>query len=178
MPCLVLQSDRSDPADDAFRTVVHEYVHVLADEPWMPLWLIEGMADYYSVTTLSRDRRRAAVGERIAPHVVQAQQWWVPLSQVLETPRTSPLANDESGMSFYAESWLLVHHLMRRDTPRRGTQIAKLSSICCHAGATEASGVRAGRRTAGRRSESTLRRYVGTGFPVRRRHRRFVARTR
>ena len=159
MPCLVLRSDRADPAEDAFRTVVHEYVHVLADEPWMPLWLIEGMADYYSVTTLSRDRRRAAVGERIAPHVAQAQQWWVPLPQVLETPRTSPLANDESSMSFYAESWLLVHHLMRA-TPEKGSQIAKFIDRLS-AGATEAS---AFEQAIGppAKVEVALRRYLGT----------------
>ncbi|MBP1679303.1 MAG: hypothetical protein H6Q29_1214, partial [Bacteroidetes bacterium] len=113
MPCMVLRSDRAGPSDDSFRTIVHEYVHVLADAPWMPLWLIEGMADYYSTTTLSRDRRRAVLGDRIPTHLAQAARWWVPLPQILAMPRSARLANDESGMSFYAESWLLVHYLTR-----------------------------------------------------------------
>jgi len=158
MPAMALRSDRSDPEDDAFRTVVHEYVHVLADEPWMPLWLIEGLADYYSVTSLSRDRRRATLGDRIPAHMTQAQRGWVPLAQVLDMPRNSRLANDDPGMSFYAESWLLVHYLMRA-TPEKGSQIVRFIEMLS-AGVPEAS---AFEQSIGppAKVETALRRYLG-----------------
>jgi len=96
MPCMVLRSDRSGPSDDSFRTIVHEYVHVLSDAPWMPLWLIEGMADYYSTTTLSRDRRRAVLGDRIPTHLAQAARWWVPLRPRASSSRTTTSARSRS----------------------------------------------------------------------------------
>jgi Flp pilus assembly protein TadD len=137
MPCMVLRSQRTSAGEDAVRVVVHEYVHVLSDAPWMPLWLIEGLADYYSTTTLSRDRRRAELGDRIRYHLEQATRWWVPLPQVLGTSRASALADDETGRSLFAESWLLVHYLMR-GTPGKGSQIARFIDMVS-AGATEAS---------------------------------------
>jgi hypothetical protein len=97
MPCMVLRSQRSSAGEDAVRVVVHEYVHVLADAPWMPLWLIEGIGDYYSTATLSRDGRRAELGQRIPYHIEQATRWWVPLPQVLGTSRASTLADHETG---------------------------------------------------------------------------------
>ena len=124
MPCMVLRSQRSSAGEDAVRVVVHEYVHVLADAPWMPLWLIEGIGDYYSTTTLSRDGRRAELGHRIPYHIEQATRWWLPLPEVLGTSRAAPLADDENGRSIFAESWLLVHYLMRA-TPGKGSQIAR-----------------------------------------------------
>jgi Tfp pilus assembly protein PilF len=161
MPGIVLRSNRGDPRDDAFRTVVHEYVHVLADEPWLPLWLIEGLADYYSVTTLSRDRRRASVGDRIPEHVAQAQRWWVPLRQVLDRPRTSPLANDDSSLSFYAESWLLVHYLMRA-TPEKGSQLARFIDLLSTGTAEDSAFEQAIGTPA--KVETSLRRYLGNSI--------------
>jgi Tfp pilus assembly protein PilF len=128
MPGLVIRSDRSGQADDGFRTIVHEYVHVLADAPWMPLWLIEGLADYYSTTTISRNGQNAALGDRIPAHLAQATESWVPIAEVVGTPRTSRLANDTFGLSFYAESWLLVHYLARA-TPEKGAQIVRLIDL-------------------------------------------------
>ena len=131
----------------SFRTIVHEYVHVLFDAPGLPLWLSEGIADYYSTTTLSRDRRRVVLGDRIPAHLAQASRWWVPLSQVLSVPRSARLSNDDTDMSFYAESWLLVHYLMR-GTPARGAQIARFLDLLA-GGRDGGRGVRAGHRSAG-----------------------------
>jgi tetratricopeptide (TPR) repeat protein len=157
-PCMVL---RSDGSDESFRTIVHEYVHVLFDAPRLPLWLSEGIADYYSTTTLSRDRRRAVIGDRIPAHLAQASRWWVPLSQVLARTRSSRLSNDDASLSFYAESWLLVHYLTR-GTPAKGAQIARLVDLLS-AGATEEA---AFEQAIGKpaKIEADLRRYLGNGI--------------
>jgi len=158
IPCMVL---RSNGSDEAFRTIVHEYVHVLFDAPWLPLWLSEGIADYYSTTTLSRDRRRAVLGDRIPAHLTQASRWWVPLSQVLGRTHSSRLSNDDASMSFYAESWLLVHYLTR-GTPAKGAQIARFVDLLS-AGATEEA---AFEQAIGKpaKIEAELRRYLGNGI--------------
>ncbi len=155
IPCMVLRSDRSD---DSFRTIVHEYVHVLFDAPGRPLWLSEGMADYYSTTTLSRDRRRVVLGDRIPAHLAQASRWWVPLSQVLSLARSARLSNGDTDTSFYAESWLLVHYLMR-GTPAHGAQIARFVDLLA-GGVTEAA---AFEQAIGppAKIEADLRRYLG-----------------
>jgi Flp pilus assembly protein TadD len=158
IPCMVL---RSDGSDESFRTIVHEYVHVLFDAPWLPLWLSEGIADYYSATTLSRDRRQAVLGDRIPAHLAQATRGWVPLSRVLALSRSSRLSNDDTSMSVYAESWLLVHYLTR-GTPARGAQIARFIDLLS-AGATEAA---AFEQAIGSPAtiEADLRRYLGNGI--------------
>jgi Flp pilus assembly protein TadD len=132
-PCMVMRSARSG---EAFRTVVHEYVHVLFDAPWMPPWLSEGVADYFSTTAVRRDGRRAVMGEKLAAHVNQATRWWIPLSDVVSRPASARLSNTEGGESFYAESWLLVHYLIRA-TPEKGTQLGRFMELL-------ASGVSAG----------------------------------
>lgn len=157
-PCMVLRPTRPD---EAFRTIVHEYVHVLFDAPWVPAWLNEGMADYYSMTSVTRDGRKAVVGERIATHVAQASGWWVPVSEVLARPRSSRLSNNEGSESFYAESWLLVHYLMRA-SPARGAQLVQLIDLLA-AGVPEQS---AFEQAIGSPTlvELALRRYLGNGI--------------
>ena len=154
-PCMVLRAARSD---DAFRTIVHEYVHVLFDAPWVPAWLSEGAADYYGTTSIGRDGRRAVLGDRIQAHVAQASRWWVPLSQVLTRERSAHISNDNGSKSFYAESWLLVHYLTRA-TPARGDQIAHFMDLLS-AGASEAA---AFEQAIGPPAnvEAELRRYLG-----------------
>jgi tetratricopeptide (TPR) repeat protein len=157
-PCMVLRLDRSD---DSFRTIVHEYAHVLFDAPWKPLWLSEGVADYYSTTTLSRDRRRAVVGDRIPEHLAQASRWWVPLSRVVSMSRAARISNDDAGMSFYAESWLLVHYLSRA-TPARGAQITRfLQLVAGGKGEADAFDEAIGALP---RVEADLRRYLANGI--------------
>jgi len=158
IPCIVLRADRPE---ESFRTIVHEYVHVLFDAPGWPPWLCEGMADYYSMTTVSRDGRRAVLGDRIPEHLVQASRWWEPLNQVLLRRSTDRLSNGDSSMSFYAESWLLVHYLMRA-TPGRGAQIARYLDLLA-GGAGEAV---AFEQAIGPPAvvETNLRRYLGNGI--------------
>jgi Flp pilus assembly protein TadD len=121
-PCMAL---RLDGSDEATRTVFHEYAHVLFDPSAAPLWLSEGVADYYSTTVVLRDRQHVEVGREIPAHVMRARRAWLPLRQILTTSRASKIWATDAGQSFYAESWLLVHYLVR-GTPERGAQIPRL----------------------------------------------------
>jgi hypothetical protein len=157
-PCMVIRLDRSG---DAFRTMVHEYAHVLFDAPGRPLWLSEGLADYFSTTTLNRDRRHVILGDRIPDHVAQLSRWWVPIAQVVSTSRSAKISNDRNGLSFYAQSWLLVHYLTRR-TPEHGAQLTRyLDLLAKGVGEVEAFEQAIGPPS---RVDADLRRYVSNGI--------------
>ena len=157
-PCMVIRLDRSG---DALRTIVHEYAHVLFDAPGRPLWLSEGLADYLSTTTVNRDRRHVILGDRIPDHVAQLSRWWVPIAQVVSTPRSARISNDRNGLSFYAQSWLLVHYLTRR-TPEHGAQLTRyLDLLAKGVGEADAFEQAIGPPS---RVDADLRRYVNNGI--------------
>jgi tetratricopeptide (TPR) repeat protein len=109
IPCVALMLDRSG---ESYRTVFHEYAHVLFDAPRVPLWLSEGIADYYSTTTLNRDRRRVLIGGVVQTHVQRMIGEFMPLSDLLTTTRSAKIWDTSAGRLFYAESWALVHYFL------------------------------------------------------------------
>jgi hypothetical protein len=92
----------------------HEYTHALLDAamPEAPLWLNEGLAEYFSTFTAANDRAEAG-----AP--VQAHLDWLahhelmPLSELFAVRQTSAVYHegDRRG-TFYAESWALTHMIL------------------------------------------------------------------
>ena len=100
----------SDPRSErAFR---HEYVHFALDHSAvaLPLWLEEGLAEYYSTLRVERDLLVA--GEPIPEHLAWLQKNGVP-------PLAGLLSSGPEGVTgpaLYATSWALVH--MLRSAPR------------------------------------------------------------
>jgi tetratricopeptide (TPR) repeat protein len=160
-PLAPLMALRLDQSQEAYRTIFHEYAHILFDNPDAPLWLSEGVADYYSTATVHRDRRRVLIGGRVPGLVSQMSRAWVPLQEVLTTARSARIWYGPAGRSFYAQSWALVHYLTR-GTPARGAQISRFLERLAH-GESEAS---AFEQAIGppARVEGELRRYVGAGM--------------
>jgi tetratricopeptide (TPR) repeat protein len=103
--------------DDQGRTpsvAQHEFVHGLLDVAWpeAPLWLNEGLAEYFS--TLTTDDAHARAGAPVRAHV----EWLethdlIPLHQLFAIGQTSPEYHegDRRG-TFYAQSWALTHLLL------------------------------------------------------------------
>jgi tetratricopeptide (TPR) repeat protein len=120
-PCVALRIDRSQ---ESIRTIFHEYAHVLFDAPHAPLWLREGVSDYYSTVRLKEDRRHVVLGTLVPSHVSRVWRTWVPLNQIVSASRASNSWDGEAGQAFYAESWVLVHYLIR-GTSARGAQIVE-----------------------------------------------------
>lgn len=101
-------------ADDA-PLVFHEYSHLLVGTAVrsIPIWLNEGLAEYYSTFRLTPGATGATIGLAIARHVQLLRERFIPLSQLLTVDRTSELYNEGERRSiFYAESWALTHYLM------------------------------------------------------------------
>jgi tetratricopeptide (TPR) repeat protein len=92
----------------------HEFTHfVLAHSNVnLPLWLNEGMADFYSTFQLSGDR--VVFGRIVNGRLpVLRNGAWIPLAKLFEISTASPYYSDPVRMVlFYSESWALTHMLV------------------------------------------------------------------
>jgi len=109
-----------------YATVYHEYTHFLTGKAmeWMPLWLVEGMAEFYQNTQIGD--KETVLGQPSAENILLLRQnRLLPLPTLLQVDRTSPYYHEENkGSIFYAESWLLTHYLMMKDFNERATKLA------------------------------------------------------
>ena len=118
-------------AYDPYPTVFHEYAHLLlhGNFPPMPAWFDEGFAEYFS--TLKITGKQVQYGN-IPDHTREAllDSKWIPLLDLLNVQRDSPLYNerDKRGI-FYAQSWLVVSYLMSNDLVTQGAQYLQLTQI-------------------------------------------------
>ncbi|MDT5294251.1 MAG: hypothetical protein QOJ76_1131, partial [Acidobacteriota bacterium] len=114
-------------------TLLHEYTHLLVNNyfPGAPLWLTEGLAEFYSTARVSADRRRVTLGE---PPTIRTRALsgasLLPLSTLFAVDHASPYYSEaDKRVLFYAESWALVHYLIevrggeRRDGLARFTEL-------------------------------------------------------
>jgi tetratricopeptide (TPR) repeat protein len=117
-------------ADNPFRTIFHEYVHLLVNNTAgnrVPVWLNEGLAEYYSTFNVIDDDQKVILGDLIDNHVLFLRdQKFLPLRTLFAVDRTSPYYNEGNKMNvFYAESWMLVHYLIEGKKGQRRDQMAK-----------------------------------------------------
>ena len=101
--------------DENARIVFHEYTHLLLRNATasIPVWLNEGLAEYYSTYALADNGTRADIGRPIARHVALLRERFIPISQLIGVERSSELYNEGDRRSiFYAEAWALIHYLM------------------------------------------------------------------
>ncbi|HYM21646.1 MAG TPA: DUF1570 domain-containing protein, partial [Vicinamibacterales bacterium] len=95
--------------------VFHEYTHVLLHNgvQGMPVWLNEGLAEYFSTFRLRAGDREALIGSARPEYVGLLRERFVPLADLLSVDHTSPMYNERDRQSiFYAESWALTHYLL------------------------------------------------------------------
>ena len=95
--------------------IFHEYAHLLVHTAVrdVPVWLNEGLAQYYSTFALKNGGRQADIGRPIARHVQLLRERLLPVAQLLAVDQTSALYNEGERRSiFYAESWALTHYLL------------------------------------------------------------------
>lgn len=122
----------TDPTQDPFSTIYHEYVHLLVDNTSgnMPSWFNEGLAEYYSAFVIEEDRK-VHLGELIPYHLLALREGKLyPLRTLFAVDQYSPEYNEGSkrGM-FYAESWALVHYLILGNNGQRLPQLGKFLQL-------------------------------------------------
>jgi tetratricopeptide (TPR) repeat protein len=98
---------------DPYEVAFHEYVHLhLRDNvPGVPLWLNEGLAEFYGALQFSGGE--AVLGAPLPYVRLLRSEELLPLKELFSIDSRSPHYNeqDKSGI-FYGESWALVHYLM------------------------------------------------------------------
>jgi tetratricopeptide (TPR) repeat protein len=105
------------------RVLFHEYVHLVLSlsERRLPLWLEEGLSEYYAATRLGD--REAEVGITDPRH--RALLARVPLLSFDEL--VSAQDAGQTAALFYAQSWALVHYLLAED-PRGREKLRRFLS--------------------------------------------------
>ncbi len=104
-----------DPGDgNPFSTAFHEYVHAHVNEniPNAPLWLNEGLAEFYG--SLQFSSGEAILGTPLMYYIrYLRQQELLPLTTLFSINTSSEHYNEsEKTGVFYGQSWALVHYLM------------------------------------------------------------------
>lgn len=98
---------------------------------WIPLWLNEGLAEFYQNTDIGE--REVRLGQPSSDDILYLRQnRLLPLPVLFKDDHSSPYYHEEQkGSIFYAESWALTHYLMASDfgkTTTRLTEYMKLVS--------------------------------------------------
>ena len=110
--------------DEAYSVAYHEYAHLLIrNAVWsLPLWLNEGLAEYYSKFEMSEDGTKAILGRPLsASYIELLRARLLPVSEILAADEGSKLYNVNVGVDrhlFYGESWLLVHYMLHGSPDR------------------------------------------------------------
>jgi tetratricopeptide (TPR) repeat protein len=108
-----------------FETVYHEYTHYMLRKAdwWLPLWLNEGLAEFYQNTDIYE--KDARLGQPDPNDIVYLRQSrLLPLTTLLTVDHDSPYYHDEQkGSVFYAEAWALTHYLEIGDLQHHTTKI-------------------------------------------------------
>ena len=103
-------------SNSPYHVIYHEYVHYLVNSTKLrfPLWLNEGLAEFYSTFEVTDGDKKILLGRTVENHILYLREnKFLPLATLLKVDRSSPDYNENSKRGiFYAESWALVHYLM------------------------------------------------------------------
>ncbi len=94
--------------------IYHEYIHLAASRALggLPLWLGEGIAEFYSTFEVMDGGRMVELGRVPMHHLERLRQEFLPLATLAAVDHGSPYYNErDKSSAFYAESWAFVHFL-------------------------------------------------------------------
>ena len=95
-----------------YHSVFREYVHtLLQSNDRLPLWMNEGLAEFYANSIIEDDR--VVLGKARADAILYLRnESLMPLTRLLQVTRESPeYRNEDRTPLFYAQSWALLHYL-------------------------------------------------------------------
>ncbi len=110
--------------------VYHEYAHSILHRNlhWIPVWLDEGMADYYGFTRF--ERNKIYVGAPPERYRMLSTAPLIPVETLISVDRSSPYYHNEDKVYlFYAESWALVHFLIFGPDMEKGQHLNEFSTL-------------------------------------------------
>jgi Tfp pilus assembly protein PilF len=124
----VVQLNQDQPG--SYQVVYHEYVHSIMhlNLRWLPVWLDEGLADFYGNTQF--ESKRLVVGAPVRRIAVIRGQTLIPLETLFAVTRASPYFHDEDKIQkFYAESWALTHYLTFGPDMENGKKMLQFANL-------------------------------------------------
>lgn len=117
--------------DHPYEVIYHEYTHFILsrDAEWLPLWLNEGLAEFYENTDL-RDKDVALGQPSLANIQWLRENRLLPLATLFTVDTSSPYYHEENkGSIFYAESWALTHYLQVKDFEGKTKRLTDYASL-------------------------------------------------
>lgn len=110
-----------------YHVVYHEYVHLLVrvNFPWIPLWLNEGLAEFYASANFTG--MQVGVGKPMEYHLyLLNERKMLPIVELLSVDHSSPHYNEANRASvFYGQSWALTHYLLLGDQMAHSKQLGQ-----------------------------------------------------
>jgi len=160
----------ADERIDPYKVIFHEYEHFVLRNNLLhvPLWLDEGLAEFYSSFETTDNDQKVTLGNPLAQHVYYLREHpLLPFKTLLAVDHKSPHYNESSKTgAFYAESWALVHYLMNGNQQKRQPQLIKFIELVNSGASAEESFQKAFQANFGTLEEE-LRGYVNKfTFPV------------
>ncbi len=123
-----------DNGEKSSGTIYHEYFHFLVKNTFqtsvLPLWLNEGLAEYFQ-TFRMKNEQKAVFGEVRENHLRLLRQYkLIPLKTLSAIDYQSLNKMNENEKSlFYAQSWALVHFLMQKNGGSIDTMLRKYLAL-------------------------------------------------
>ncbi|HUX68718.1 MAG TPA: DUF1570 domain-containing protein [Terriglobales bacterium] len=114
-----------------YAVIYHEYTHLLTfkDSDVIPLWLAEGLAEFYQTTEIEGNQVSLGKPDRGNLYLLQNNRM-MPLATLFAVGHDSPYYHDQNqGSIFYAESWAFTHYLMMRDRSRHTQLLANYVTL-------------------------------------------------
>ena len=124
-----------------YRTIFHEYVHYLlhsnADMTDLPLWIDEGLAQYFETLQIF-DGQQVLIGSPLANRLPQLRgNALIPLKTLFAAETATLQKQDDASRElFYARAWAVVHYLMQND--KADKPLSKLFTLAANKIVTEA----------------------------------------
>ncbi len=119
--CVMLRLDQDD---DTFHPAYHEYVHALLalNLPQSPLWLAEGLAEFYANAQFDAHGARVGAPGWQVPYL--RDRFLPPLEALRAIGPDSPAYRDPvRSQLFYAHSWALIHFLVFGPGMQQGARL-------------------------------------------------------
>ena len=104
-----------DSFEESSAVVYHEYTHLLLANAvrTLPVWLNEGLAEYYSSYSVAGDRRSAVIGRPLPWRIGLLRERYMPLRELIAVDSSAALHDESMRRTiFYAEAWALTHYLL------------------------------------------------------------------
>jgi hypothetical protein len=151
---------------DDLRALSHEFVHASLEHTTTrrPLWLEEGVAEFYSTVTPEKDRW--FIGRPIDDHVrVLRRADWLSARQLFGVAKDSSVYDEANRAGlFYAQSWAVVHLLYTQ--PGYREHIQAFAELLDEGVPVEEACLRAFRRSAPQIISDARQRILNGSLPV------------